>query len=90
MSSGDLLEELEPREMFALAKLYRAQANQTLMNRSGYENALGLLDVLSQPGETARPMLRMTLFLEDLVAHERNLVKRYDDTLAVLGANARP
>lgn len=85
VSSGDLLGELEPREMFALAKLYRAQANQTTLNRAGYENALGLLDVLSADGSAARPMMRMTLFLEDLVAHERGLITRYDETLKVLG-----
>ena len=85
VSSGDLLAELRPREMFALAGLYRMQANSATLNRSGYENALGLLDVMSEPGSAARPMMRMTLFLEDLVVHERNLIARYDTTLKVLG-----
>lgn len=50
VSPGDLLEELEPREMFALARLYRAQANQAMVNRSGAENTLNLLDIMGQPG----------------------------------------
>lgn len=84
ISSGDLLEQLKPREMFALAGLYRMQANMATLNLGGYENALGLIDVLGSDGSAARPMMRMTLFLEDLVAFEGALIRRYDQTLAVL------
>ena len=36
------------------------------------------------------PMLRMTLYLEDLLSVERNLVRLYDEALVELGAEPAP
>lgn len=87
VSHGDLLEHMEMDEILALARVYRTQESLEGINRAGYENALGLLDLLTDDaGDPRRPMMRMTLYLEDLLAVERNLIALYDEALAELGA----
>lgn len=84
VSSSDLFQHMEPEEVFILARVYRAQEALEGVNRGGYENALGLLNVLSNEGDAHREMMRMTLYLEDLIQQERNLLRIYDQALAEL------
>ena len=84
VSASDLFEHMEPEEVFLLAGVYHAQESLDSVNRAGYENAIGLLNILSDDGNANREMMRMTLYLEDLVQQERNLLRIYDQALARL------
>lgn len=86
-SSSDMLEHMEAEEVFVLAQTYRAQESLENTNRAGYENAVGLLDILTDEGDTHRQMLRMTIFLEDLIQQETNLLRLYDGALERLDPN---
>lgn len=90
VSSSDLFEHMEPEEVFMLAQVYRAQESLESTNRAGYENAIGLLDILSDAGDAHRQMMRMTLYLEDLIQQETNLLRLYDRALAELDPDHAP
>lgn len=84
VSGGDLMEHMQPQEVFMLATLYRAQANLEDMNMAGYEAATGLVDMIAT-GEGARPRLMRTLMmLEDMTSQEKRLLVLYDQALADL------
>lgn len=84
LAASDLLQHMEPKEVFLLARVYRGQESLEGVNRAGYDNALGLLDILSDEGDAHRQMMRMTLYLEDLIQQERNVLRLYDQALAEL------
>lgn len=86
VSANDLFEHMDAEEVFILAQVYRAQESLESINRAGYDNAVGLLDILTDEGDAHRQMLRMTLYLEDLIQQETNLVRLYDQALVRLGA----
>lgn len=86
VSSSDLFEHMDPEEVFLLARIYRAQESLDSINRAGYDNAVGLLDILSDDRNVNRDMMRMTLYLEDLIQQEKNLLGLYDRALARLEA----
>ena len=86
VSASDLFEHMEPEEVFILAQVYRAQESLESINRAGYDNAIGLLDILTNEGDAHRQMMRMTLYLEDLIQQENNLLRLYDQALIRLGA----
>ena len=88
VSGGDLFEHMKPEEVFLLARVYRAQESLESVNRAGYENALGVLDILSDQGDRHRQMLRMTLYFEDLIQQETHLLRLYDEALAELAPAA--
>ena len=90
VSASDLFEHMEPQEVFMLAQVYRAQESLESTNRAGYENAIGLLDILSDEGDAHRQMMRMTLYLEDLIQQETNLLRLYDRALAELDPGHPP
>ena len=90
VSASDLFEHLEPEEVFMLAQVYRAQESLESTNRAGYENAIGLLDILSDEGDAHRQMMRMTLYLEDLIQQETNLLRLYDRALARMDPDHAP
>lgn len=90
VSSSDLFEHMEPQEVFMLAQVYRAQESLENTNRAGYENAIGLLDILSDEDDAHRQMMRMTLYLEDLIQQETNLLRLYDRALAELDPGHPP
>jgi hypothetical protein len=85
VSSSDLFQHMDPEEVFMLARLYRAQESLTSLNRAGYDTALGLLNILSDESGAHREMMRMTLFMEDLLVQERQLLALYDAALVELG-----
>ncbi len=84
VSTGDLFEHMEPEEVFMLARVYRAQESLDGINRAGYDNAIGLVNILTDGDNINRDMTRMTLFLEDLIQQEQNLLRIYDQALARL------
>lgn len=88
--SGELLEHMDLDEVLALARVYRAQDSLEGVNRAGYENAIGLLDLVAEDRDPRSPMLRMTLYLEDLVALEKTLIQLYDEALVELDAPPAP
>ena len=81
VSASDLFEHMDPEEVFMLAQVYKAQESLESVNQAGYDNALGLLDILSSESNTHRSMMRMTLYLEDLLQQERNLLRIYNQAL---------
>lgn len=84
VSASDLFEHMDPEEVFMLARVYRAQESLDSINSAGYDNAVGLLNVLSDEGNVNRDMMRMTLYLEDLIQQEKTLLRLYDQALARL------
>lgn len=90
VSASDLFEHMEPQEVFMLAQVYRAQESLESTNRAGYEHAIGLLDILSNAGDAHRQMTRMTLYLEDLIQQETNLLRLYDRALAEMEPDHAP
>ena len=90
VSASDLFEHMEPREVFMLAQVYRAQESLEGANRAGYENAVGLLDILTDERDAHRQMMRMTLYLEDLIQQETNLLRLYDRALARMDPDHAP
>ncbi len=84
VSSSDLFEYMDPEEVFMLAQVYRAQESLESVNSAGYDNALGLLDILSNERDVHRQMMRMTLYLEDLIQQEGNVLRLYEEALARL------
>lgn len=84
VSSSDLFEHMDPQEVFLLARVYRAQESLENTNKAGYDNAIGLLNILSDEGDTHRQMMRMTLYLEDLLQQERSLLALYNQALLEL------
>jgi hypothetical protein len=84
---GDLLEHLPAEDLFTLARVYRAQSSTEELNRIGAESAAGLLDVLADESLAPRQMMRMTLFLEDMVYHEERMVALYDQALKQLAGD---
>lgn len=93
-SNGDLFEHMALEDLFLFAEVYRTQETLERVNSAGYENAIGLVDILSEDGGNIhRQTLRMTLFLEDLAQAERDLLAAYDAALAKLdpsGASKAP
>lgn len=88
ISAGDLFEHMDPQELFLLARVYRAQETLQNTNKAGYENAVGLLDILTDERDAHRQMMRMTIFLEDLIQQETNLLQLYDQALAEMDPKA--
>lgn len=84
VSGSDLFEHMEPEEVFMLARVYRAQESLDGVNRAGYDNAVGLVNILTDGDNVNRDMTRMTLFLEDLIQQEQNLLRIYNQALARL------
>lgn len=90
VSSSDLIEHMKPAEVFALSRIYRAQEDLEFLNREGYANAMGLLELLSDDSGAHRHMMRMTIYLEDLTTLERSLIDDYAKTLWLMGAPNGP
>lgn len=90
VASSDLLGEMDMEDVLALARVYRTQESLEGVNRAGYQSAIGLLEVSSQGSDAHVPMMRMTLYLEDLIGMETNLIRLYDEALAELNAGPPP
>jgi len=84
LSGGELMEHMDPREVFMLAALYRDQGNLDDVNLAGYEAATGLVELLATGEDAKVRLMRTLLMLEDMVAQERRLIALYDQALAEL------
>lgn len=90
VAASELLGHMEMEDVLALARVYRTQESLEGVNRAGYESAIGLLEVTAQGSDPHLPMMRMTLYLEDLLGVERDLIGLYDQALAELDAGPAP
>ena len=90
VSSGELIEHMEPREVFALAEAYKAQQELEDWGDLGIETVLGLLDMLQQPDTAKLRLTRMVVYLEDLVSQEERQIDLYDRAIAELGGEVDP
>lgn len=84
VSASDLFELMKPEELFLLTRVYKAQEGLEGVNRIGYDVALGQLNILSNEGNAHREVMRMTLYMEDLIHQERAVLALYDQALAEL------
>ncbi len=84
LSGGELMEHMDPQEVFMLAALYRAQGNLEDMNLAGYEAATGLIDLLATGDGAKARLMRTLLMLEDMTTQEKQLIALYDQALAEL------
>ncbi len=84
VSSSDVFEMMPPEEVFLLARVYKAQEGLEGVKRAGYDIALGQLDVLADEGSAHREVMRMTLYMEDLIHQEKALLALYDSALETL------
>lgn len=85
LSGGELLEHMEPREMFLMARIYKAQAQLEELNRRGYESAIALFALLGPTDDAHRLLMQMSAYLEDLTSQERELISLYDQALGEAG-----
>ena len=84
LSTGDLVESMRPREVFALAQLYKMQDMLSETNRGMYAvtvEAAGRGDGAEQRAGMATSL---RLYFSDVVAMERDLVQIYALTLRAL------
>lgn len=81
VSSGDLMEHMEPNEVFLLARIYKAQTQLEELNRRGYESAINLFELLTSGENAHRLLMEMSAYLEDLTVQERELIALYDQAL---------
>lgn len=75
---------MDPKELFSLASLYRAQANLEEMNQAGYDASIGLVDLIATGDGAQVRLMRTRLMLEDMTTQERRLLVLYDQALANL------
>ena len=84
LTQGELIEHMEPEDVFALAEVYKAQRELEEWNDQGADAAVDLLDMLDNPATAKLRLMRMTLFLEDMSSQERRLIALYDQALVRL------
>ena len=85
VSQSDLLEEMDPREVFMLADIYGQQEDLTVHTRAMLASGASS-DLLSADPERVRQAAQQRrLGLGDVVAAEHRLLKLYDEALPRLG-----
>ncbi|HEY0052540.1 MAG TPA: hypothetical protein VGB49_03925 [Caulobacteraceae bacterium] len=90
ISASDLLQELPPAEMFAIAEVYGAQEDLTLANRAYYP----VLSQMPTDGDDSarlrEALAGVRLYLGDVVAAESEIIAIQDEALRRLGAAPTP
>ena len=87
LSSGELLESMEPREVFALASLYTLQDRLTDVNR-GMQVTVMQATARNEEDGGAGLARSLRLYFGDVEALEGELSRLYPAVLEVLGADA--
>lgn len=87
LSSGELLESMEPREVFALATLYKLQEQLSEINSGMQVTAMqATAQADSAPGGGLGRSLR--LYFGDVVSIEDEIIRMYPPVLQLLDADA--
>lgn len=89
VSGGEVMENMTPAEVFALADVYRMQEELSALNRSVY---VTLLSTAQQPEDTTalrRQAQPIRAYMTDVVFSELELVRVYDAAIARLRAAQR-
>lgn len=84
VSSGPLLAQMDPREVFALAGAYRVQEELTAVNRAMYATILAEDLEASDPRALRRRAQVVRSYLSDVTAIEAELEQSYGALLRVL------
>lgn len=88
VSSGDLLEHMPPEQVFALARVYRAHEDLTLINNTLYGTLSRLPADIMRGDPPAGPLMQLNLGLSDLISAEVALIARSDTALKMLDPDA--
>lgn len=83
---SDLLPYMKPREVFALADVYRRQEALSEMNSAAYATLIGMAPDANDPKEVRRLAQILRFYLTDVVAGEAELIKRQEQALKLMGA----
>lgn len=83
---SDLLQYMEPREVFALADIYRRQEMLTEMNAAAYASLIGTAPNADNPREVRRLAQILRFYLTDVVVSEAELIEQQEQALKLMGA----
>lgn len=83
---SDLLQHMEPREVFALADIYRRQEMLGEMNRAAYATLIGSAPNADDPREVRRLAQVLRFYLTDVVVSEAELIESQERALKLMGA----
>ena len=89
LSSGELLESMEPREVFALASLYKLQEQLSQVN-NGMQVTVMQATAQADPAREAAGGLAksLRLYFGDVTAIEDEIMRMYPEMLRLLDADA--
>ena len=86
VAMSDLLPYMKPREVFALADVYRRQEALSQMNSTAYSTLIAAAPDSTDAREVRRLAQVLRLYISDVVRSEAELIERQEYALRLMGA----
>lgn len=84
LAGSEVIEHMDPQEVFQLARLYRLQADLETLNTAFYSQMMSMPADLERGDPPRGALIRLNMYFNDVIAIEAGLADLYGGALATL------